>query len=505
MGFLPAVHPADDYTPASISARIHHIEIELPSTAIDALRQHPRRPVAGVLRIDGAPPMTSVSLHLKGATGSFRPIDDQPSLTVQFDRFQPGGRGLGVTRLHLNNSVEDPSHLHEWVGTELFRRAGLPAVAVGHAVVMLNRRPLGLYVVCEGFEPEFIQRHFPEADGRVFEPESGADVDGPMKVHGPGDATGLAPLRAVLAREKLESRWAALDGWLDRERFITFAVVEVFAGHRDGYVLARNNYRFAPEDRTGRLVFLPHGMDQLFDQAQIPWRPQAAGGIAQALFADPDGLNRYEARFRELLPILSQTAELEPLIDEVNVRIESVLSPAERAAQRQATTEFKQRIRARTTELARQLAIPKAAEPDLSNGRTRLVGWEAIDPPDGGRMEVTGTREKSLHVVAGPTTAASWRTIVRLGSGRYRFSGRVRTENVAPLGFGKNQGAALRVIGQELRSPGLLGTDPGTDVGVDFAVDQGPVEVSLACELRASKGEAWFDLGSLGLERIKKP
>jgi len=62
------------------------LSIELPNPEIERLRQQPRRYVRATLR-EGTKVYRNVGLHLKGSTGSFRPIDENPSFTLDFTRF----------------------------------------------------------------------------------------------------------------------------------------------------------------------------------------------------------------------------------------------------------------------------------------------------------------------------------------------------------------------------------------------------------------------------------
>src|SRR5262249_24800029 len=110
-----------------------------------------------------------VGIHLKGSTGSFRSLDDKPAFTLNFDRFSRGTRFHGLRKIHLNNSVEDPSYLNEMIGSELFRAAGVPAPRVTHARVELNGTPLGLYVLKEGFTEDLAGRYFKRTDGNWSE------------------------------------------------------------------------------------------------------------------------------------------------------------------------------------------------------------------------------------------------------------------------------------------------------------------------------------------------
>ena len=118
---------------------------------------------------------------------------------------------------------------------------------------------------------------------------------------------------------------------------------------------------------------------------------------------------------------------------------------------------------------------------------------------EAGKLKSEG--RQFLGIRAGKPGSASWRTTITLPPGRYRFSGLIRTEKAAPLPFGKQQGAALRINGQIADLPGLLGTTEWTLRQADFEVTAASEKVELICELRASRGEAWFDADSLRLER----
>jgi spore coat protein CotH len=114
--------------------------------------------------VKGKPLYTNVAVHLKGSF-SFQPIDGKPSLTLNFDRFAPGQRFHGLTKIHLNSSLQDPSYLCEALARELFNDAGVPTPRAGHALVNLNGRQLGLFVLIEGVNKQFLKRHFKSANG----------------------------------------------------------------------------------------------------------------------------------------------------------------------------------------------------------------------------------------------------------------------------------------------------------------------------------------------------
>ncbi len=98
-------------------------------------------------------------------------------------------------------------------------------------------------------------------------------------------------------------------------------------------------------------------------------------------------------------------------------------------------------------------------------------------------------------------TIASWRTRSSLGQGRYRVEGKIRTKDVRPLSEGAGTGAGLRISRGPL-PPGLSGTGEWRNYAYEFRVLDMATEVEFVCELRASKGEAWFDPASMQIIRL---
>ena len=68
---------------------------ELRKTVARHRSQTERPSVRATVR-EGELVWTNVSLHLKGAAGSFRSVDDKPALTLNFDKLPDGQRFHGL-------------------------------------------------------------------------------------------------------------------------------------------------------------------------------------------------------------------------------------------------------------------------------------------------------------------------------------------------------------------------------------------------------------------------
>jgi hypothetical protein len=90
-----------------------------------------------------------------------------------------------------------------------------------------------------------------------------------------------------------------------------------------------------------------------------------------------------------------------------------------------------------------------------------------------------------------------------LEGGHYRFEGLARGAGIAPVnGDEKGAGAGLRISGANRPvSDKLVGDANWTKLVFEFDVAPPLNSVELVCELRATRGEVWFDADSLRLVR----
>src|SRR5262249_22923107 len=157
---------ADESEKLFTGGKVLQLSIELGPKELESLRKEPRKYVKCTLK-EGETVYQDVGIHLKGGIGSFRKIDDKPALTLNMDKFKKRQRFHGLDKFHLANSVQDPSYLSEFIGGELFRAAGVPASRITHAVVTINGKKRGLYYLKEGYDHQFLKRHFKNHRGNL--------------------------------------------------------------------------------------------------------------------------------------------------------------------------------------------------------------------------------------------------------------------------------------------------------------------------------------------------
>lgn len=490
------------------------LTLEVAPEDVARLRVEPRTYVPATL-VEDLPGAAAgrrypgVGVKLKGGAGSFRGVDDRPALTVDLDRFLPGQRFHGLARVHLNNSVQDETWVHEALCADLFTAAGVPTPRVGHARVRWNARALGLYVLKEGVDAPFVARRFPSAGGNLYDGGFCQDVDAELEKdggHGPDDRRDLAALVAACREPDLALKAERLAAALDVDAFLTFTALERMTCHWDGYSTNRNNYRLYVRPTDGRVVFLPHGMDQTFGDPGASVLDPPSALVAEAVLSVPDFRTRYRARLVSLLPLFDADASLLPRERRIAARLLPVVEasgPAAARAWNERRRDLEERLRARDADLRRQVLLPDPPAVAFdARGEASVSGWEPR--PDAGeprleQEEHAGRRALAIAATHQPV-AASWRRRLVLPRGRYTLRADVAVKGVAARRDPQGSGAGLRISGA-VRGEGLSGTAGWKSVGYDFEVEEGLRQVELVAELRADRGHAWFDVASLRLVR----
>ena len=524
---------------------IRHLRIEIGKEEMAILsrpvsrgRTGGERPSVPATVREGAFVWTNVSIHLKGSFGSFRPINDKPALTLNFDKLAENQRFHGLQKISLNNSVQDPSYVSEKICREIYAAAGVPTPRADYATVELNGRQLGLYVLLEGWNKQFLRRHFPNGKGNFYDLGGSHDVDKPMEAAFGENPTNHAALEAAALAAKVvdhAQRLARLHETVDLERFVSLHALDVMMWNWDGYGMNRNNYRMFHDLAAERLVFLPHGVDQMFWKANGPIMTGRSGLVARSLLETAEGRRLYLARSRELRTNVFDLPDLSRRIAALTARLQPALKKQGLFAvgqQKMAAEEFSERMAARFREVDAQLASVRSFTPLLLGAAAPVTNW--TPRTESGQIGFSRTTNSplALRVLVGSQPGLGvWTTMLWLEEGRYRLEGRVKTLGVVGDGRGDG-GAGFRVWSsrkvtrgsswdwfpysnsRDERLGGLLpvftnapqqrltGDASWTSVTHEFEVRQPLADVQIQCALQAAAGAAWFDLSSLQIRRI---
>lgn len=441
--------------------------------------------------------VSNVGVHLKGE-GSFRALTEKPSLAIKFDQFVEKQTYHGLKKLMFNNSVQDRAYLSELLATQLFRDAGVPAARVTHARMRLNGRDLGLYVVIEAMNKDFLKRHFGSGKGNLYEGFL-QDVHGRLD-QDHGDDPSKADLQALCdacAVPDPTARWEQLNNVLDVDRFASFIAMEMLATHWDGYAIHFNNYRLYHDPETDKMVFITHGLDSAFRRPNVSLAPPLKSLVVTAVLTTPGGRKLYEERVTALAREVFKVPVILARMDEALGKIRRLKSKSINFPQieRHARV-MRERIEVRGLRIEEQLRGVKPEPLKFGDtGLASLVSWR--DEPDRGEPLFDRPKhdgKNTLHIRANrESTRASWRSQVFLEPGSYRFEGSARTA----LTSGS---ARLRISGDSNR--GIGGSGPWQRLGHNFTVEGEGMDIEFVCELNAREGDVWFDVDSLRVQRL---
>ncbi len=484
--------------------RTFRVQVEEPGLAV--LQRNDRSYVKGTI-VEGTNVYKDVGLHLKGM-GSFRPFNEKPSFAVKFDRYVPRQRFQGLSKIMFNNASQDGTCLAELIATGMFRDAGVPAARVTHAFVEINGRALGLYVIIEAMNKEFLHQYFDNPTGNLYEAYL-QDIDQKLDQDGGTDTdqSDLQRLVGVCRLTDRAERWRRLPEVLDVDRYMSHLVVEMFTSHTDGYAMNRNNYRLYHDPGTDRFVFLAHGIDWGYAATTHPIRPPRNSIVTRAVLESAEGSQLYKERSRQLFTNIFRLDRLTNGVNAAVARLKAAArQPNEATEFENYGTEMRNRLVARHRSILEQIAAPEPKPVEFgSDGVARLTGWYA-KKTDGEEVFHDQSRladRPTLHVRLGTNgTIASWRAKVLLPAGRYAFEARVRTAGVIALANTNGPGIGVGIrLSRGKREQHLIGDHDWTLLRHPFEVQAGDDEPEMVCEIRARAGEVWFDPEALRIIR----
>jgi hypothetical protein len=391
---------------------------------------------------------------------------------------------------------------------------------VSYATLSINGRRRQLYVLKEGFTRDMLGIYFRNTRGNLYDGGFLREVTEALENDGgSGDVKDRSDLKALVQAAQEpdpDKRWTELSRVLDVDRFVTYAALEVMTWDWDGYVRNRNNYRVYHDPDSGKMVFFPHGMDQMF------WEPTGTGSktrseailpsgwfdplVAQALIKNTSqGKKLYQKRFGE---VFTNVFHIETLTNRVN-ELAALLRPHLGPEYDGQVKRMRDLITGRHAFLHRMLSEPPPVPLAFASGVAKIEKWEITATPMDlanairDKVEIDG--RKALRIFTTTNTAASWRSTVLLTRGKYRFEALARVASVeSQSNTNKGAGAGIRHSGIRVaRTNQLDGDSSWLPLTYEFPVQNEEDEVQLLCELRARKGEVWFDLDSLRLVKLE--
>lgn len=347
--------------------------------------------------------MENVGVRKKGFFGSV--VSTRPSLKLRFDKFVKDRTCLGLEMMTLNNNVQDFSQVHQIMAYEFFDRAGIPTPRCNLARVTVNGEELGIYSHIESIRTPFIERHFSNSKGYLYEGYAGdfTDEDYSRIVLKTGNEE-KATLKLSQLKETINHgdriNVSDLEGILNLEAFIQLWAAEVLIGHWDGYSGNRNNYYLYFDKQRDLFYFIPWGADAVFNDPgpfifqPVPKSIKAMGLLCRRLWEIPAIRDRYRAEMQRLLDeVWTEERMTKALIKAQAMIVAHLTIPSIQVAQ--STQMIHTFIKTRRADIQKELDQAPVDWPEVQPMR-------APDPENFIPMHLTG----SFSTVFGPSDSS---------------------------------------------------------------------------------------------------
>jgi len=449
-----------------------------------------------------------VAVHLKGSAGSFQGPDQKPGLSVSMYKYRGAERWHGCLKWHLNNGAQDNSFLNEQMSCEMARMAGVPASRCAHALVKWQGRDLGLYVFKEAFDNDFLSHFFKNVKGDLYDGGFVADIRMDMEKD-EGDRENRENIKELMAacqEGDPKKRWERLEKIVDINEYISFTAIEAITCHWDGYNFNRNNYRLYFDADTGKAVFFLHGTDQTFGDPNFPITRDPGAMVGQAVMSNPVWKQAYHDRVEEIYNKILKPIDWPAHVEEVGQKVKAALekkNPQWAKDYEPRIHEARDRVASRIAMIGKQLGdIPKAFKFD-QNGVAKIDSENWRQEGSAAAIDAAVVDGKPcFHIRADGESSGSWRKSISLTAGKYKLVARIRTSGVVASQSTSGEGAGIRISGGTRTGQNTAAGDTAWKDAV-FQFDAPGGDVMLVAELRATKGEAWFDRDSFRLELVK--
>lgn len=210
----------------------------------------------------------------------------RPALRLDLDRHVAKREWRGQDDLVLNRTIQDPAVVRTCVAYRLMAAAGVPSPRCAYAHVTVNDADLGVYVHVERLDKDFLEEHFEDATGALYEGATSDLREGwvgsfDAESDAAEDRTALDALAAAVGAAP-----ADLDGVgarLTLDDFLTYWAMEALLESSDGYASNNNNFYLYLDPQTSRFRFLPWGLDAVLPVPMEPMGARVAPVLATAL------------------------------------------------------------------------------------------------------------------------------------------------------------------------------------------------------------------------------
>jgi hypothetical protein len=271
----------------------------------------------------------------------------------------------------------------------------------------------------------------------------------------PEDHSAKNKLIEAVYEKDLNKLLPGVARYLDLDMFLTHVALDTLTWNWDGYAMKPNNYRLYHNLDTGKFQFIPHGMDQMFENPHGRIYPRFRGVTGISLMRLPAMRQQYFNRMRKLYGTVFQPKRLINRVDQLAAVIEPELkkrSLHEWDRNQRGMQRLKDSIRARGDFLGWELTAPDRALKFPKSGFVQIKNWKTSRLR--GDIQFRNANENNQQVLViesgSGINIGRWYSRQMLTQGVYRFEARVKCENVVTASNDRFGGVRVRASGSRL-------------------------------------------------------
>ncbi len=233
---------------------------------------------------------TNIAIRVKGNVGAL--AGDKHPFKVDLNQFVKGQKLAGLDELTLNNIMWDYSYLADALGHEFFRDCGVPAPRTAFAwltvtVADQKEKPLGLYLMVESIDKNFVAEHFGSRQTPLFKPVTynlfeslGDDWSAYAPIYDLKTKATSAQKQRLIEFSKLvsyadDAEFTHRAGeFLDLDEFARFLAGEVLLSNYDSLLSTGQNYFLYLDPRSNKFGFIPWDLDAAWGEFWIGTKHQ---------------------------------------------------------------------------------------------------------------------------------------------------------------------------------------------------------------------------------------
>ncbi len=265
---------------------LHSVALTLTDADIAALSADPTTYVPATVTLDGQT-FEQVGVRLRGGPDG-EDWSAKPAFRIRLDAFDLDTDFAGLERIVLDNLADDPTQLRLVMALKLLNDAGLPAPRAVFTTLQVNGEDFGLYVNVEEVDERFVNHHFADDGGTLWEAEDSADFTAAGVNHlewvaGDNLRTRLDDAARLCATENFYDDTNTI---IDLKQFVTYWSWTIAVGTTDSYPYDLNDFYTYDNPEDGRFEVIPWALDEGWDTG-MSW-DAVSGTLGFRCRSDPD-------------------------------------------------------------------------------------------------------------------------------------------------------------------------------------------------------------------------